>query len=612
MAGQNGPSWQAHRLGTGFAFSACHALSIVHLRPHASAWARHRAQVKNKMKAPEDLNLSPEQGEALIERLEHDRCTPEDRRILVHVLRLYFWLLFALQESKLSMKRLRILLFGKPDKRRKRDSDSDGESATSGAGEDIAASDGQPGEPVAGAAAKSSGADEMDDECGDNSKRPGHGRLGSDAYVGAERVACRHQDLSPGQPCPLCGQGTLYTLPPSQPIRIDGHAVLSALRYELERLRCSACGQVFSAKVPPEAGASKYNARARAAVVMSRYFLGVPFYRLEAYQALVGVPVPDATQWDQVEHVADSAYMVFEYLVLLAAQGHLIYQDDTPVRILSLLQENAQWQQAHEQAAQTSESSERTGMQSTALVVEVDAHTICLYFSGRNHAGENLRELLDKRQDGLDKPLVMSDALSRNEANEGGLIRCHCLVHARRKFRDIEDTFPEACDVVLVALKQVFDHDEAARKAHMDAAARLAHHQTYSEPILKTLKEWMEKQFEKRDVEPNSSLGKAFTYMRSHWQTLTQFLRVQGAPLENNTAERALKLIIRQRKNSLFYKNDHSAYVASLLTSLIATCVQAGVNAMDYFVALQENRSAVFAHAALWLPWNYHVQLALS
>ena len=70
--------------------------------------------------------------------------------------------------------------------------------------------------------------------------------------------------------------------------------------------------------------------------------------------------------------------------------------------------------------------------------------------------------------------------------------------------------------------------------------------------------------------------------------------------------------MLRQRKNSLFYKNDHSAYVASLLTSLIATCVQAGVNAMDYFVALQENRSAVFAHAALWLPWNYHVQLALS
>jgi hypothetical protein len=370
--------------------------------------------------------------------------------------------------------------------------------------------------------------------------------------------------------------------------------------------------------MPAEAGESKYNAPARAAIVMNRYFLGVPFYRVEAYQALVGVPVPDATQWDQVEHVADCAYMVFEHLVYLAAQGHLIYQDDTPVRILSLIKENAQWQRAQEHPPEAPASSERTGMQSTALVVEVDEHTLCLYFSGRNHAGENLRELLEQRQEGLDKPLVMSDALSRNEvapgvgstSDEAGLIRGHCLAHARRKFSDIEETFPEACDEVIGVLKQVFDHEEQAQKAHMSDAERLAHHQTYSEPILKTLETWMEKQFKDREVEPNSSLGKAFTYMLSHWKTLTQFLRVPAAPLDNNTAERALKLIIRQRKNSLFYHNDFSAYVGSRLTSLIATCIQTGVNAMDYFVALQDHRSAVFANPADWLPWTFQATLA--
>jgi hypothetical protein len=563
------------------------------------------------MKAPEDLNLSPEQGEALIERLEHNACTSEDRWILVHVLRLYFWLIFALQESKLSLKRLRLIIFGKPNKRRKRDSDSGGDSVASGGDEDSEGSDGHQGEPADAATAEPSLTGETDGESADDSKRPGHGRLGADAYVGAERVECRHEDLAPGDRCPLCGHGTLYQLPPSRPIRIDGHAVLSAIRYELERLRCSACGEVFTAKAPAEAGESKYNTRARAAIVMNRYFLGVPFYRLEAYQALVGVPVPDATQWDQVERVADSAYMVFEHLVSLAAQGQLIYQDDTPVRILSLIKENAQAQDAQDQPPQDAESSERTGMQSTALVVKAGEHTICLYFSGRDHAGENLQKLLQQRQAGQGKPIVMSDALSRNEANEAMLIRCHCLYHGRRKFSDIEETFPEACDVVIRALKDVFDHEEAAQKTQMSDAERLAHHQTYSEPILKTLKTWMEKQFKEREVEPNSSLGKAFTYMLSHWQTLTQFLRVPGAPLDNNTAERALKLIIRQRKNSLFYHNDFSAYVASLLTSLIATCIQAGVNAMDYLVALQDNRSAVFANPANWLPWTFEATLAL-
>ena len=94
-------------------------------------------------------------------------------------------------------------------------------------------------------------------------------------------------------------------------------------------------------------------------------------------------------------------------------------------------------------------------------------------------------------------------------------------------------------------------------------------------------------------------------YMQKHWETLTRFLSVPGAPLDNNLAERALKLFIRQRKNSLFYKNTHSAYIASVLTSLIATCVYAGGNAVEYLVALQEHRSEVFTDPAAWLPWVY-------
>ena len=66
-----------------------------------------------------------------------------------------------------------------------------------------------------------------------------------------------------------------------------------------------------------------------------------------------------------------------------------------------------------------------------------------------------------------------------------------------------------------------------------------------------------------------------------------------------------MKLFIRQRKNSLFYKSEHSAYIASVLTSLIATCIYAGVNAFEYLVALQEHRAEVFAEPAAWLPWTY-------
>jgi hypothetical protein len=129
---------------------------------------------------------------------------------------------------------------------------------------------------------------------------------------------------------------------------------------------------------------------------------------------------------------------------------------------------------------------------------------------------------------------------------------------------------------------------------------------------MQRLKEWLEQQTEERRVEPTSSLGKAISYMLSHWETLTRFLTTPGAPLENNVAERALKLAIRQRKNSLFYASEHSAYIASILTSVIATCVQAGVNALDYLVAVQEHRQEVFANPSAWLPWNYQAALVPS
>ena len=542
------------------------------------------------MKRPDALQLSPADGAALRQRLAGDALTADDRRVLDQVLQWYFWLLFVLQEATLSLKRLRVMLFG--DKSKQRQSPSSSGSPASGGGVgDVGAASTAKDHHAEGAA---------------GSHRSGHGRQGATAYSGATRVVCHHETLAAGERCPVCGRGRLYRVAPGVDIRLDGHALLSAVHYVLEKFRCSACGQIFTASVPAEAGADKYSARARAVLVLGRYYLGVPLYRLEGYQAMVGVPVSDATQWEQIERVADCAYPVFEQLQTLAAQGEVLYQDDTHVRILSLIAENRRTQ-----ADDTSEA--RTGMYTTALVAQQGAQTICLYFAGRAHAGENLEALLTHREADRGKPLVMSDALANNTtADEGALIRCHCLAHGRRKFTELEEVFPAECAIVIEALKQVFDHEEEARVQQMSAEVRLQYHQQSSGPIMAQLKHWLDAQFTERTVEPNSSLGKAFQYLLTHWQTLTRFLEVPGAPLENNRAERALKLAIRQRKNSLFYKTDYSAYIASMLTSLIATCLHAGVNALDYLVALQEHRAAVFGDPAAWLPWNYHTNLAPS
>jgi hypothetical protein len=521
------------------------------------------------MEQPDEVHLSRKDGEALIERLHRDALTALDRHVLEQVLRWYFWLLFALQEARFSLKRLRAMVFGDRAKKRPQQPSSGG----------VAASGSRAGGPGATLAeAPASQADYASPPPSSGERRPGHGRQGAQAYSGAEHVVCRHETLAVGERCPVCGRGRLYRVEPGVEMRLDGHALLSAVRYVLEKFRCSACGQVFTAATPPEAGADKYSARARAVLVLGRYYLGVPLYRLEGYQAMVGGPVSDATQWDQIERVADCAYPVFEQLKALAAQGEVIPQDDTHVRILSLIAENRR--------TQTEETSgARTGMYTTALVAQQGTQTICLYFAGRAHAGENLEALLAHREADRGRPLVMSDALASNAADEDALIRCHCLAHGRRKFSELEDVFPAECAIVIEALRQVVDHEEAARVPHMSAEGRLRYHQQYSGPIMDHLKHWLAQQFEEHRVEPNSRLGK-------------------------NTAERALKLAIRQRKNSLFYATDYSASIASLLTSLIATGLHAGGNALEYLVALQEHRPAVFRDPAAWLPWNYHTNLA--
>jgi len=313
------------------------------------------------MQRPEDVTLSREDGEALLARLDANALTDDDRRILGKVLTFYFWLLFALREAKLSLRRLKTLIFG--DKPKKREPPPSGGTPSGGSGVPSKAS---PGVPSAA----------EPDSTEAKPRPPGHGRQGAEVYRAAQTVACRHEELAVGERCPAGGRGSLYRLPPGIEMRLAGNALLSAVRYELEKLRCSACGQIFTAAVPAAVGTEKYSARARAVLALARYYLGVPWYRVESFQALVGVPVPDATQWDLVERVGDCAHPIFKDWERLAAQGELIFQDDTPGRSLSLIEEN---QEAGAQAHATGTAPSRTGMYTTALIVQVGERRICLY-----------------------------------------------------------------------------------------------------------------------------------------------------------------------------------------------------------------------------------------
>jgi hypothetical protein len=346
--------------------------------------------------------------------------------------------------------------------------------------------------------------------------------------------------------------------------------------------------------LPVEAGGKKYSCRFKPILVVQKYFMGVPFFRQEGFQKLMNFPLPDSTQWDLIEQVADSVHPIFTALEKEAAQAKVIYNDDTPVKIVEVMQLNKK-----------DPSRERTGMFTTGIYAQFEGdRSIVLYYSGTRLAGENLSSVLKYRPPGLPPIIHMSDALSAN-LTEFLVNWGKCMSHARRKFIEIELFFPQECRFVIDQFAVVYWADDQAKKARLSGKERLAYHKQHSKAAMEKLKGWMARQIKDKRVEPNSGLGKAIRYLQRHWHELTLFLRQADAPLDTNIVEQALKIPIRLRKNSQIHRTCHGAYIASLLMSIIQTCRLCQVNPVDYLTALQENKSSLFKTPNDWLPWLY-------
>lgn len=428
---------------------------------------------------------------------------------------------------------------------------------------------------------------------------PGHGRNRADTFRGACRIEVPHPDLQHGSRCPECGQGNVYAQKePKVLVRIAGQAPLSATVYSLERLRCGACGQMFTAQEPEGVGPEKYDETAAAMIAQLKYGSGIPFYRLERLEEQLGIPLPAATQWEVVEEAAEVIQPARDELIRQAAQGEVLHNDDTGMKVLKLEREPGD---------------QRTGVFTSGIVSTAGGRKIALYFTGRQHAGENLADVLAQRARELGRPIQMSDALSWNAPKlpEGvELLVAHCLAHGRRQFVDVAQNFPAECRHVLEMLGRVYRNDAETRTAGLTPEQRLAFHQRRSQPVMDTLHHWLEAQLAERKTEPNSGLGKAITYLLRHWKALTTFLRERGAPLDNNIAERALKRAVLHRKNALFYRTLNGAEVGDLFMSLIHTCQLCGINSFDYLIELQRHATELAAHPADWMPWNYRDTLA--
>jgi transposase len=432
-------------------------------------------------------------------------------------------------------------------------------------------------------------------------KRKGHGRRAVTVYD-ARHIGVPHATLHAGDRCPRCGGGKLHRLEePARHLRIFGQAPLIAICWHLERTRCGACGEIFTARPPEEACGPKYSESAASMMAVLRYGAGLPLNRLARLQESFGVPVPASTQWEVVLERVTALVPVYEELVRHGADGSVVHNDDTYMRVLEFMGKR----RARLLADGALPDPDRTGLFTTAIVSVTNEGPVAMFRTGRQHAGENLTEMLEERSAGLDPPIQMCDGLDRNHPKGQEVVGSNCLAHGRRHIVDEAENFPSECRHVLERLGEVFGYEAVCKEKGFSGEERLRFHQEHSAPVMASLEAWMKGELAQKRIEPNSGLGQAFRYLLSRWEKLTLFLRVPDAPIENNICERAMKMAIRHRKNSLFYRSSQGARVGDIYMSLIYTAELHGENPFQYLTALLAHEKCAADRPDAWLPWSY-------
>lgn len=425
---------------------------------------------------------------------------------------------------------------------------------------------------------------------------------------------CHHaiEGLEKGQPCPECDKGRLYKHEPASFIRIVGQPPLQSENHILGQLRCHLCGQVFTADLPAEVARDgnryqKYGYSARTIMAINKCYMGNPYYRQESLQSLLGCAVTASTIFDQCAQLVDDVLPVWDALQQVAANAGHFHIDDTGNRILS--------ETVTEKPQRNGKGTrQRTGIYSSCLIATLEGEQsplVVLFQTNIGHAGEWIDTILALRDDALPAPLVMSDALTSNRPREVPTRTSLCNAHGRRKFVEVKSHFPDEVSEVLERYALIWVNERETAQAQMTPAQRLEHHRQHSLPVMSGLKVWCETALAQGRIEENSGLGKAIRYYLNHYEGLAAFCHIEGAKLDNNLAEQLLKLIARCRKNAQFYKTQTGAHVGDVITSLLATCEQNGVNGYDYLLAIQQHRRRVAKSPGDWLPWNYRQTLGL-
>ena len=526
----------------------------------------------------------------------------EDLTLLLQMAKTYAYLREKLESEEISNYRL-LKLLGLVRKSEKSAKSAFDESAEADAEEIIMQALENSELPDTNEALKNDG-DGASGKKGKDKNRSKHGKRNKDCFKDADQRKYSLADVASGSVCKDCRQGKMYKFEPSVFVRIRGEVPLQASVNIREQMRCNCCLKVVKAELPHEliedgADKQRFGYSAVAIVALLKYAAAFPWHRLADLQAMLGTPVSASTLWDLMEGLSNCVQSVDSELKKLAACAKYFYLDDTSHRIINI-------DPVMKKRRNSTKEQLRSGIHTSGLIaIDDDGRKIIIFKTGIQHAGEHFDEILNMRPDEAGTFVYMSDALSSNKPTVRKGEQSLCNAHCRREFDEIKDKYPEEVERVLECYRQVYKVEKDCKRDLLSPQQRLQKHKEVSLPLMTDLILWSQRQINDRLVEPNSALGKAYNYLINHQVGLLAFTRIEGAGLDNNLMENALRIIVLGRKNYLHFKEQIGAKVADIITSVCATAEASGANCFDYLVSLQRYAENVKASPDQFLPWNY-------
>lgn len=462
--------------------------------------------------------------------------------------------------------------------------------------------------PSSGSGDSIDGSAKTNNNSGNNSKKRNRGKWNGknsfENYKDASTTRLHPENVCSGDECPCCHKGKMYESEDRKLLQFTGNRPVEVSRYLKTVYRCNNCGYM----VANNKNIEKWTNSSRSSIILQRIY-GMPFYRLSQIQTLSGVPISCSTLWEQYLYTWNEggAREIFGWLLGTLAECKDFKIDDTSAKILSVIKDN---KLLKEQGKKKGRSCYSTTICSKTASGEV----IILYLTGNKHAGENIGNILKIRQDQTSSITIMRDASSNNnpvlrEEEYKWLLNLitiiNCLAHGQRKFVELEQFYPEECGYFLEQTGGIYHNEHQCNNMNLSLEDKLKYHQEHSAKYISNVYNKIDQLFNEKKVEPNSKLGQAIRYWINNKAGLTQFLKVPLESLDNNWAERSLKTLILQRKNSLFFKTIDSAVVHSGMTSIVKTCSENSINAFKYLNWLQDNCTKAKKDPIRYTPFAY-------